>query len=169
VRIIKLIGLLSLLLFTLAITTLAYSKSEDNQQPIHVEADSLEVRDSDNISVYTGNVKLSQGSLKIQSDQLTLYFDDDKTLTLMLMTGSPATFRQLNDSNLEITGEALEMKYRESESTLLLLDKAKLTQGADIIESNKILLNIDSNTIEAGSLESKSRVRMLIQPKQPAN
>jgi lipopolysaccharide transport protein LptA len=61
------------------------------------------------------------------------------------------------------------MEYRESESTLLLLDKAKLTQGADIIESNKIFLNIDSNIIEAGSLESKSRVRMLIQPKQPAN
>jgi len=162
-------GLLSLLLSTLAIATLAYSKSEDNQQPIYVEADSLEVRDSDNISVYTGNVKLSQGSLKIQSDQLTLYFDDDKTLTLMLMTGSPATFRQLNDSNLEITGEALKMEYRESESTLLLLNKAKLTQGADIIESNKIFLNINSNIIEAGSLESESRVRMLIQPKQPAN
>jgi lipopolysaccharide transport protein LptA len=87
----------------------------------------------------------------------------------MQMTGSPATFRQLNDSNLEITGEALEMKYSESESTLLLLEKAKLTQGADIIESNKINLNIDSNSIEAGSVEPENRVRMLIQPKQPAN
>jgi lipopolysaccharide export system protein LptA len=157
------------MLSTQAIPTLAYSKSEDNQQPIHVEADSLEVRDSDNISIYTGNVKLTQGSLEIHSDRLTLYFDDNKILTLMQMTGSPATFRQLNDSNLEITGEALEMKYSESESTLLLLEKAKLTQGADIIESNKINLNIDSNSIEAGSVEPENRVRMLIQPKQPAN
>jgi lipopolysaccharide export system protein LptA len=157
------------MLSTQAIPTLAYSKSEDNQQPIHVEADSLEVRDSDNISIYTGNVKLTQGSLEIHSDRLTLYLDDNKILTLMQMTGSPATFRQLNDSNLEITGEALEMKYSESESTLLLLEKAKLTQGADIIESNKINLNIDSNSIEAGSVEPENRVRMLIQPKQPAN
>jgi lipopolysaccharide export system protein LptA len=168
-EIVKLIGLLGLMLSTQAIPTLAYSKSEDNQQPIHVEADSLEVRDSDNISIYTGNVKLTQGSLEIHSDRLTLYFDDNKILTLMQMTGSPATFRQLNDSNLEITGEALEMKYSESESTLLLLEKAKLTQGADIIESNKINLNIDSNSIEAGSVEPENRVRMLIQPKQPAN
>jgi lipopolysaccharide export system protein LptA len=139
----------------------------DNQQPIHVEADSLEVRDNDNISIYSGNVKLTQGSIEIHADLLTLYFDDNKTLSLMKMSGSPATFRQLNDSNLEITGQARKMEYRESKSTLLLLDKAKLTQGADIIESNKIVLDTNTNSVEAGSLEPDNRVRMLIQPKQP--
>lgn len=168
-KIVKLTCLLSLLLSTQVFSSLAYAKPGDNQQPIHVEADSLEVRDNDNISIYTGNVKLTQGTLEIHSDLLTLYFDDNKILKLMKMSGTPATFRQLNDSNLEITGEAMEMEYRESESTLLLLDKAKLTQGADIIESNKINLNIDSNSVEAGSLEPDNRVRMLIQPKQPAN
>lgn len=168
-KIVKLILLLSLLLATQAYSTLAYSKSEDSQQPIYVEADSLEIRDSDNISIYTGNVKFTQGSLEIHADRLTLYFNDNKVLTLMKMAGSPATFRQLNDSDMEITGEALEMEYRESESTLLLLDNAKLTQGTNIIESNKINLNIDSNSIEAGSPEPDNRVRMLIQPKQPAN
>lgn len=168
-KIVKLILLLSLLSATQAYSTLAYSKSEDSQQPIYVEADSLEIRDSDNISIYTGNVKFTQGSLEIHADRLTLYFNDNKVLTLMKMAGSPATFRQLNDSDMEITGEALEMEYRESESTLLLLDNAKLTQGTNIIESNKINLNIDSNSIEAGSPEPDNRVRMLIQPKQPAN
>lgn len=168
-KIAKLIFLLSLVLPALVLSTLAYSKSGDDQQPIHVEADSLEVRDNDNISIYTGNVKLTQGSLEIHADRLTLYFDDNKILMLMKMAGLPATFRQLNDSNEEINGEALEMEYRESESTLLLLDKAKLTQGTDIIESNKINLNIDSNSIEAGSVEPDNRVRMLIQPKPPAN
>jgi lipopolysaccharide export system protein LptA len=169
VKLVNLICLLSLVLSTQAFSTLAYSKTGDNQQPIHVEADSLEVRDNDNISIYTGNVKLTQGSLEIHADRLTLYFDGNKILTLMKMTGSPATFRQLNDSNLAITGEAVEMEYRESESTLLLLDKAKLTQGSDTIESNKINLNIDSNSVEAGSVEPDNRVRMLIQPKQPAD
>jgi lipopolysaccharide export system protein LptA len=165
----KLICLLSLALSTQAFSTLAYSKSGDKQQPIQVEADSLEVRDNDNISVYTGNVKLSQGTLEMQSDQLTLYLADDKTLMLIKMVGSPATFRQLTDRDLEITGEALEMEYRKSESTLLLLDNARLTQGVDVIESNRINLNIDSNTVEAGSAEPDNRIRMLIQPNQPAN
>lgn len=168
-KIVKLVCLLSLLLSTQFFPTQVLSKTGDNEQPIHVEADSLEVRDNDNISIYTGNVKLTQGSLEIHSDLLTLYFDDNKVLTLMKMSGAPATFKQLNDSNLEITGEAVEMEYRETESTLLLLDKAKLTQGADIIESNKINLNINTNSVEAGSIEPDNRVRMLIQPKQSAN
>jgi lipopolysaccharide export system protein LptA len=156
-------------LLALLLSNQVLSKTADSEQPIHVEADSLEVRENDNISIYTGNVKLTRGSLKIHADRLTLYFDDNKILTLMKMAGSPATFRQLNDSNQAITGEAMKMEYRESESTLLLLDKAKLTQSADIIESNKINLNIDNNTIVAGSVEPDNRVRMLIQPKQPAN
>jgi lipopolysaccharide export system protein LptA len=168
-KIVKLISLLSLLVSIQAFSTFAYSKVRDNQQPIHVEADSLEVRDNDNISIYTGNVKLTQGSLEVHSDRLTLYFEDNKILILMKMAGSPATFRQLTDSNLEIIGEALKIEYRESESTLLLLGNAKLTQGSDIIESNKINLNIDSNSIEAGSVEPDNRVRMLIQPKQLTN
>jgi lipopolysaccharide export system protein LptA len=168
-KIVKLISLLSLLVSIQAFSTFAYSKVRDNQQPIHVEADSLEVRDNDNISIYTGNVKLTQGSLEVHSDRLTLYFEDNKILILMKMAGSPATFRQLNDSNLEIIGEALKIEYRESESTLLLLGNAKLTQGSNIIESNKINLNIDSNSIEAGSVEPDNRVRMLIQPKQLTN
>lgn len=163
-KIVKLICLLGLLL-----SNQVLSKTADNEQPIHVEADSLEVRENDNISIYTGNVKLTQGSLEIRSDRLTLYFDDSKILTLMKMAGSPATLKQVNDSDVAITGEAMTMEYRESEAKLLLFDKAKLTQGEDIIESNKIHFNITSNNIEAGGKEPENRVRMLIQPKQPAN
>ena len=71
-----------------------FALSTDGQQPIQVEADRLEVRDKDNISIYSGNVSLKQGSLEFRSDRLTLYFDDAKELTLMEMTGNPATFRQ---------------------------------------------------------------------------
>ena len=155
--------------FFLLVSSQGYSKTGDNQLPIEVEADSLEVHDNDNISIYSGNVKLTQGSLEIHSDLLTLYFDDNKVLTLMKMSGSPATFKQLNDSNLVITGQGMEMEYKESKSTLLLLDNAKLTQGADIIESNKIILNTNTNSVEAGSAEPDNRVRMIIQPNQPQN
>lgn len=154
-----------ILLGCLLLSTQVFSKTGDQQQPIQVEADSLEIRDNDNINYYSGNVKLTQGSLEIHSDQLTLHFDENKTLNLMKMSGSPATFRQLNDNNLEIIGEAQEMEYRESKSTLILLDNAKLTQGGDIIEGNKITFDTDTNSIEASSVEPDDRVRMLIQPK----
>ena len=69
-----------------------WALSTDSDQPIAVEADSLEVREQDNVSIYQGNVSLIQGSLEIRSDRLVIHFNDDKELMLMEMTGTPAPF-----------------------------------------------------------------------------
>lgn len=144
-----------------------YALSTDGQQPIKIEADSLEVRDQEKISIYSGNVNLKQGSLEFSCDRLTLYFDDRKELTLMEMTGTPATFRQLDDENQQLKGQAELLQYRQSESILVLSGNARFSHQGDTIESNSIQVNTDNNSIQAGSSAADDRVRMLIQPKQP--
>ena len=143
-----------------------FALATDGQQPIQVEADSLELRDKDNISIYNGNVRLTQGSLEFRSDRLTLYFDDNKELTLMEMTGNPATFRQLDDENQELKGQAEQLQYRQSESILVLSGNARFSHKGDTIESNTIQVNTENNSIQAGSSETDNRVKMLIQPRQ---
>ena len=144
-----------------------FALSNDGQQPINVEADSLEVRDQENISIYSGNVRLKQGSLEFSCDRLTLHFDEQKELTLMEMTGTPATFRQLDDEKQELKGQAELLQYRQSESILVLSGNARFSHQGDTIESNSIQVNTDNNSIQAGSSAADDRVKMLIQPKQP--
>jgi lipopolysaccharide export system protein LptA len=153
--------------FILLLPSQLLALSNDGQQPINVEADSLEVRDQENISIYSGNVNLRQGSLEFSCNRLTLYFDDNKELTLMEMTGSPATFRQLDDEKQELKGQAELLQYRQSESVLVLSGKARFSHKGDTIESNLIQVNTENNSIQAGSSSADDRVRMLIQPKQP--
>ncbi|MCZ6796839.1 MAG: lipopolysaccharide transport periplasmic protein LptA [Gammaproteobacteria bacterium] len=142
-----------------------FALSGDAQQPIHVEADSLEIRDKENISIYSGNVRLSQGSQEFRGERLVLTFSQQKELVLMTMTGTPATFRQIDDQQREMRGQADQMEYRASESTLLLLGNAKFTHVGNTIESNTIRINTETESIQAGSTESDDRVRMLILPK----
>jgi lipopolysaccharide export system protein LptA len=144
-----------------------FALSSDGQQPINVEADSLEVRDQENISIYTGNVRLNQGSLEFRCERLTLHFNDEKELVLMEMTGTPATFRQLDDDNEEMNGHAQQLQYRQSESILVMSGNAQFSHKGDTIESNRIQINTENESIQAGSSEADDRVRMLIQPKQP--
>jgi len=141
--------------------------STDGQQPINLEADSLELRDQENISIYTGNVRMNQGSLEFRCERLTLHFDDRKELILMEMIGSPATFRQLDDEKQEMNGQARQLQYRQSESILVLSGNARFSHKGDTIESNTIQINTENESIQAGSSEADDRVRMLIQPKQP--
>jgi lipopolysaccharide export system protein LptA len=155
----------TLLLFLLLPPQL-WALASDSDQPIAVEADNLEVREQDNISVYQGNVSLVQGSLEITSDRLVIHFNDARELVLMEMTGSPARFRQLDDDQQEMLGQALQINYTDSESLLELLDAARFSRAGDTIESNLIRINTKNNSIQAGSSKSSERVKMLIQPKQ---
>jgi lipopolysaccharide export system protein LptA len=143
-----------------------WALASDRDQPIEIEADELEVREQEGISIYQGNVKLVQGSLEINADRVVIHFNEANELTLMEMTGTPATLRQLDDNQQEIWGEAKRIDYTQSKSLLELRDSARLTQAGDIIESDVIRINTESNRLQAGSMESDQRVKMLIQPKQ---
>ena len=145
----------------------ALAAINDNQQAIEVEADSLEIRDSENISIYRGNVLLTQGSLTIRCNQLTIYFDDQNALSRMEMIGSPASYEKLDERGQQFLGQANQMEYRQKNSTLILRDNAQFSHAGDIIKSNSITVNTENNSIQAGSVEPDDRVHVLIQPKQP--
>ncbi len=111
-----------------------WALASDRDQPIEVEADELEVREQEGISIYQGNVKLVQGSLEINADRVVIHFNEANELTLMEMTGTPATLRQLDDNQQEMWGEAKQIDYTQSKSLLELRDSARLSQAGDVIE-----------------------------------
>ena len=152
----------------LLLPLLAFGRQGDQDQPIEVEADSLEMRDQESISIYRGNVTLLQGSIRIESDELTIYFNEEDKLELMEMTGSPARFRQLDDDNKELLGEARQINYLESESLVTLIGDARFTHDGDLIESDRIEVNTENDNLSAGSDDPSKRVKMLIQP-SPSN
>jgi len=144
----------------------AFAAAADKDQPIRVEADSLEIRDDDKISIYSGNVTLVQGSLNVFADQLVIHFDENDDLELMEMTGSPARFRQLDDENKEMIGRADKLEYFEPKSLLVLTGNAYFNSDGDIIEGSVIRINTENDNLEAASPEPDKRVRVIIQPKQ---
>lgn len=146
-----------------------WALATDGEQPIEVEADELEVRDQEKISIYLGNVVLVQGSLEINADRVVIHLNEANELILMEMTGTPATFRQLDDNQQEILGEALQIDYTQSESLLELRESARVSQAGDVIESELIRINTETSSLQAGSAESDQRVKMLIQPRQNSN
>ncbi|MCP4335905.1 MAG: lipopolysaccharide transport periplasmic protein LptA [Gammaproteobacteria bacterium] len=162
---VKPVFILLLLLLPLRLAAL----DSDGDQPIEVEADRLEVREQENISIYEGKVKLVQGSLVINSDRLVIHFNDANELTLMEMTGRPARFRLLDNEQREMRGQAEQIDYTESKSLLELRRSARFNHAGDTIESDLIRVNTENNNIEAGGKQSEERVKMLIKPKQNAN
>ena len=88
------------LLFLTLVFNSAYCLSTDSEQNIEIEADAAEMDDVKNITTYRGNVIVTQGSIRMTGHTMTVYFDDNRDMMLVIMDGTPAKYRQLPDLSL---------------------------------------------------------------------
>ncbi len=144
----------------------AWPLPEDRNQPIHIESDRLEIDENRHQSSYSGHVRMQQGSLSIEADRILFIFDANNDLIRLEIDGQPARFEQTGDQGQPLRGQALRIIYRNREALLELTGQARLENGRDLIESERIHYNMDNNALEAGAPESteNGRVRMVIQP-----
>jgi len=168
----------TLLLFIgLFFTAGAWALSTDKDQPIEIEADAADLDNEKGITIYRGNVVLTQGSVRMTGDIMTVYFNDDELDTL-IMEGKPARYRQLPDSsNIYDEAEALRMEYYELKSLVILIDKASFKQEGLSFSGNRIEYDTEHSRVKArGSIKQHSgtgdssssgdRVKIILKPKK---
>ncbi len=141
----------------------ANARSQDTQLPLHIEADTAEFDDKTGISIYRGKVRITQGSMLLTGDVVTL-ISPNKQIDKITAEGQPATFHQLTDKNDEIDAEAQYMEYNTKTNKILLKRKAKLMQGSNSFTSERIEYNLVTKIVDAGDPKGGDRVRMVIVP-----
>lgn len=135
---------------TLLSTYNLLAKTSDEDAPLHIEADQLEIHDKDNFSIYKGNVIINKGSLKITGDKIVIKNKDAK-LNSVHITGKPATFFQLNDLDESINAESKVMNYQAQSGMLELKQNAKLIKNKNHFSSEHIIYNTFEDIVKAGN------------------
>lgn len=173
-----LLRVLKPLLFTLfLIPSVVMALASDRDQPIELEADTADIDDLKGISIYTGNVILTQGSMVITADKLTLHNDKDKELEKAVAEGNKklATFKQRPEGKTQdFKARAVTMIYFLKKDKIHLLKKAHVQQDGDTFSSNKIIYDTKKETVIATSqkdsqgkpVASGERVKVTIQPRK---
>jgi len=96
----------------------------DAEQPINIDSNTATYDDATATSTYTGNVISVQGSIKVNSDKLVVYFVDGDAEKLVF-TGNKAKFKQTPSVGAkDITGEALIGHFFPKKNLLVLIDDA---------------------------------------------
>ncbi len=161
----------------MSLSTSLMALSSDRDQPINLEADSADIDDLKGISIYTGNVILTQGSMVIKSNKLTLYNDKNKQLEKAIAVGTDkklATFKQRPEGkDKDFRARAKTMIYFLNKDKIHLLKNAYVWQAGDTFSGNKIIYDTKNETVVASSLKNKNgkpvpsggRVKVTIQPK----
>jgi lipopolysaccharide export system protein LptA len=147
-------------------SVVAFALETDKDQPINIDSNTATFDDATSTSIYTGNVISIQGSMRVESDKLVVYFKDGEAEKLVF-TGKRAKFRQTpNVGSEDITGEALTGEYYPKKNLLVLIDEATVWQGNGIYSSKLIEYDSKNSVVKAGEAASDNkRVHVTLQPK----
>jgi len=157
----RLLFLLLVLLHSQSLMALQSDKSS----PILIEADQVDMSDKSGISTYTGNVKLTQGSIRISADNIIVFTTNNK-LQRLIATGSPATFKQKPDEKSnDVEARAFHVEYSTNTGVLTLQQDALLQQGSNLFSGHKIEYDTLNDIMSARSEKNKKqRIQAIIQP-----
>ena len=158
---------IALTLLAMCCAAPAFALYSDKEQPINVEADSVEIDHKTGISVYKGNVTLSQGSIHLDADIVTLY-SRNNDIEKAIAEGKPAHYRQRPDGKSEdIRAQSQRMEYYTGTGKLILLDGAHVWQEQNQFSGNRIEYDVERSVVNASRAKSgKERVQVIIQPRK---
>lgn len=150
------------------------AKTADAEQPIYIEANQVEIRDREGLSIYRGNVRIVQGTLRINGDEIRIR-SNDQGLQRVSVFGKPASFFQLTDLDEEISAQGEEMEYQARDNLLTLNRHAVLVQRDNRFTGEHIVYNTQTNVVKAGPANEAAtgnttppRVTITIMPEKTA-
>jgi lipopolysaccharide export system protein LptA len=155
----------------------AQAERADRTKPINLESDTMRVDDAQKTSVFEGKVVMTQGTLTIRADRITVR-QDKEGHQYGTASGNPASFRQKRDGAEEhIEGEAERIEYNGKIDKVEFFNRARLKrEPADEVRGNYI--SYDSRTeyftVTGGSGSGaggspEGRVHAVIQPRNIAD
>lgn len=127
----------------------------DTSLPVEMSADSLSVNQTNGEAVFTGNVIIAQGEMKLQAPEVTVVYaagGQQKIQTLratggvVLVSGPDAA-------------EATEAVYDVATGVINLAGDVVLTQGQNVLTGDKMQVKLADGTAQV-----QGRVRTVLQP-----
>lgn len=162
--------LTSLLFIGVLLSNQAFALSSDREQPIQIEADKATIDNLKGVAIYEGNVIVTQGSIRIDADKITLNYSKKNDIEKAVAEGGPANFKQRLDSGEDIKANAKEMEYDAIRNMLYLKQDAELRKGRgdeDNYISNAPYISYDTQrgiiTADKGSRKG-GRISMTFKP-----
>ncbi|MFV8782270.1 lipopolysaccharide transport periplasmic protein LptA [Microbulbifer sp. SA54] len=155
----------------LLLSTQALALPNDREQPIKVSADKLEANRSKNITVYSGNVVISQGSLQIRANRVEVFGNAQGEIEKVVATGSPAHFQQQVEANTNpVKARAKRIEFLVGNDALQLTGAADIDRDGNTLSAERIDYDLKSEQMKAQGRSDKERVEMIWKPEsKPAD
>ena len=150
--------------------------SQNHDQPVHIEAATLEVRDKDKVATFSGDVKVKQGDTGLRCKSLVVFYEGNDADGKTLQAASPGPGGQQRIKRLEARGGVV-VTHKEQTATgesgifdmktntVTLNGNVVMTQGQNVLRGDRLVVDLTSGVsrVESGK-NGQGRVQGLFQP-----
>lgn len=138
----------------------------DRTAPIEITANALEVRQAEQLAIFSGEVIAGQGTLRLTADRVEVSYDENdnsgsETGAIKNMVAEGNVFI----SNGAETAQGERAEYDVDEGRINMSGSVVLTQGENVISGQTLVINLNSGQ---GRIEGSGsgRVKSIFSPAQ---
>jgi lipopolysaccharide export system protein LptA len=132
----------------------------DATLPVEITADRLDLDQAAGSAVFTGTVKVGQGTLRLAADRVEVFYDEASEAETGKVQRMVATGNVTLTNGTE-AAEAEAATYEVAAGTIEMTGDVLLTQGQNALSSERLTIDLESGT---GRLEG--RVQTIFVPEQ---
>lgn len=144
----------------------SYAIKGDESKPLQIEADHATLDQKQMVTVFSGKVVITKGSLVVRASEGVATQDKvgDRTLKL---TGTPVTFLQKADDGELIEGQGNSFDYDTKTSLAVLKGRARVKKGKSEIVGDALTYNTQTQVYsaqatKANGVQSKTNGRITV-------
>jgi lipopolysaccharide export system protein LptA len=152
--------------------------SQNRDQPVHIEATRLEVRDKDKVATFIGNVQVIQGDTEMRCRTLTVFYEQDAEAKpgASVQAANPGPGGEQRIKRLEARGNVVVTQndqvatgesalFDMQANTVTMSGKVVVTQGQNVLRGDRLVVDMSTGLSRVESGESgQGRVQGLFLP-----
>ena len=151
--------------------------SQNRDQPVHIEAATLEVRDKEKQATFSGNVRVTQGDTGLRCNLLVVFYEQgggDTGSTMKAATPGPGGQQKIK--KLEARGNVVVTQKEQTATgdlglfdmktnTVTLSGNVVMTQGQNVLRGERLVVDLTNGVsrVESGK-NGQGRVQGLFMP-----
>lgn len=130
--------------------------AQDTTAPIEVSASELAVDQKTNTAIFTGDVVIIQGEMRLAADKvLVIYLKETQGISRLEATGNVTVISG------EDAAESQYADYKVEEGLIEMTGNVLLTQGQSALTADRMTVRLDD-----GTALMQGRVKTILQPKE---
>ena len=115
--------------------------AQDTSLPVEVTSETFAVNNADGSAVFSGNVVVVQGEMKLSAAEVRVQYNADQTAIDRLIASGGVTIINLADA-----AEAREAVYSIETGRIVLTGDVLLSQGPSVMAGQKLTVNLKDGT-----------------------